>query len=137
MVKKTGNSRKKGTSMVEAAITLPVVVLMTFAMINLAMAGFASVAANNAANIGARVGSVSQSNQLGFAIAAAQAQLNQTNIGEYQIFASGGGTRGSQIIIQIGWQVPNYIGGLLTLLGGPEVTTISGSAQSSFRQEGW
>jgi uncharacterized Tic20 family protein len=44
--------------MVEAVITFPILVLLTFSMINLVMAGFAAMAANNAANYGARIGSV-------------------------------------------------------------------------------
>ena len=127
---------KKGTSMVEAVITFPIIVLITFSMINLAMAGFASVAASNAANYGARIGSVAQSNQLAFAIAAAQSKVDLTSIGSYVITASGGGARGSQIIVTVQWEVPNYIGGLMAMFG-EEVDTISGTAQASFRKEGW
>ncbi|MDK2981350.1 MAG: hypothetical protein PWQ55_1697, partial [Chloroflexota bacterium] len=58
--------------MAEAAITLPVVLLLTFAMVNLAMAWYAAVAASNAANYGARVGSVSQTSPTVNAVAAAQ-----------------------------------------------------------------
>ncbi len=122
--------------MAEAAITLPVVVFLTFAMVNLAMAGYASVAAGNAANYGARIGSVAQSNQINHAIAAAQTKINQTGIGDYLIYATGGGSRGSQIAVVVEWTVPNYIGGLMSLFGG-SVTTINGSAQATFRQEGW
>ena len=137
MEAKRRNKFKSGTSMVEAAITLPIVVLLTFALVNMAMAGYAAVAASNAANYGARVGSVSQSNQINRAIAAAQAKIDQTGIGDYLIYATGGGSRGSQIVVTVQWTVPNYIGGLMTLMGGADFTTISGSAESTFRQEGW
>lgn len=122
--------------MVEAVITFPILVLLTFSMINLVMAGFAAMAANNAANYGTRIGSVAQSNQLAYSIAAAQSKIDLTNIGEYQIIASGGGVRGSQIIVTVNWEVPNYIGGLVAMFG-QEVSDISGTAQASFRQEGW
>lgn len=135
--KKYSRRFSRGTSMAEAAITLPVVVLLTFALVNLAMAGYAAVAASNAANYGARVGSVAQSDQINHAIAAAQTKINQTGIGDYLIYATGGGARGSQIIVVVQWTVPNYIGGLMSWIGGVELTTITGSAQSTFRQEGW
>ena len=123
---------QRGSSMVEAVIAFPILVLLTFSMINLAMAGFAAMAANN----GTRIGSVAQSNQLAYSIAAAQSKIDLTNIGEYQIIASGGGVRGSQIIVAVNWEVPNYIGGLVAMFG-QEVSDISGTAQASFRQEGW
>jgi len=51
---------RKGDSFAESAIVLPIILLVTIALMNLSMAGFASVNANNAANYGARVGSVHQ-----------------------------------------------------------------------------
>ncbi len=128
---------KSGTSMVEAAITLPIVVLLTFALVNMAMAGYAAVAASNAANYGARIGSVSQTNQINRAVAAAQEKIDQTGIGDYLIYATGGGSRGSQIVVTVRWTVPNYIGGLMSLMGSADFSTISGTAESTFRQEGW
>jgi len=128
---------KKGTTMAEAAITLPIIVLLTFALVNMAMAGFAAVAASNAANYGARIGSVAQTNQINYAVAAAQTKINQTGIGDYLIYANGGGTRGSQIVVTVEWSVPNYIGGLMAWFGKTRMDSISGSAQATFRQEGW
>ena len=128
---------KQGTSMVEAAITLPIVLLITFAMINLAIAWFVAVAASNAANYGARVGSVSQSSASANAAAAAQTKMDTVGFGStYAINVSGGGSRGSQITVTVNWAVPNYIASLLAFVGGGEVT-FEGSAQSTFRQEGW
>ena len=49
---------RRGDEFAETAIAMPVVVLITIALLNLTMAGFASVNTNNAANYGARVGSV-------------------------------------------------------------------------------
>ena len=67
--------------MAEAAVTLPVVLLATFAMINLALAGFASVNAANAANYGARIGSVSQENPSAVAVAAANQMISNARVG--------------------------------------------------------
>ena len=133
-----GKRNKQGSSMAEAAITLPVIVLITFAMVNIAMAWYAAVAASNAANYGARIGSVAQSNPQGYAVAAAQARLAATSIGTYSITATGSGARGSQIVVSIDWTVPNYITGMMTLLGGGgNQSSFAGTVVSVFRQEGW
>lgn len=124
--------------MAEAAITLPVIMLMTFAMINVSMAWYAAVAASNAANYGARMGSVAQVNPHGVAASAAQTRLDSTSIGDYSIRVTGGGSRGAQIKVLIDWTVPNHIVGLMTLLGGGGNTAdFSGTVISTFRQEGW
>jgi len=123
--------------MAEAAITLPVVLLLTFAMANLAMAWYAAVAASNAANYGARMGSVSQTDPIGAAVIAAQGRLDNISVGTYSINGSGGGNRGAQVNITVDWAVPNFIGGLMTLLGGGDQINFEGTALSTFRQEGW
>ena len=131
------NSSTRGTAMAEAAITLPVVVLLAFAMVNLAMAWYAAVAASNAANYGARVGSVTQSDPIGTAVAAAQVRLDTISVGTYAISGSGGGYRGAQVNIVVDWAVPNYIGSLITYIGGGGQMDFAGTALSTFRQEGW
>jgi hypothetical protein len=122
--------------MAESAITLPVVILICFAMINLAMAGYASINAANAANYGARVGSVQQTGAAGAAVRAAQKSVSAMEVGEYKVSASGGGAPGSQITVKVEWSVPNYISGIMAVLGGGDVE-FKGEAQSTFRREGW
>jgi Flp pilus assembly protein TadG len=135
---KTWRSRsRRGTAMAEAAITLPVVVLMSFAMVNLAMAWYAAVAASNAANYGARIGSVSQTDPIGTAVTAAQGRLDTISVGTYSISGGGGGYRGAQVNIVVDWAVPNYIGSLITYIGGGGQMNFAGTALSTFRQEGW
>lgn len=123
--------------MAEAAITLPVVVLLTFAMVNLSMGWYAAVAASNAANYGARIGSVAQSNSIGYSIAAAQTRLDVIGIGSYSVTARGGGFRGAQVVVTVDWAVPNYVGSLVSYLGGGDQINFAGTALSTFRQEGW
>ena len=123
--------------MAEAAITLPVVVLLTFAMINLSLAWYAANAASNAANYGARVGSVSQTSPVGSSIAAAQGQLGSIGIGSYSVTGSGGGSRGAEITVTVDWSVPNYMGTLVQYFVGGGPISFHGTALSSFRQEGW
>jgi len=128
---------RSGNAMAETAVVLPVVLVLTFALVNFAIAGYASTAAANAANYGARVGSVAQKNAVGMAAAAANASLSKIGIGEYSVSASGGGGRGAQVLVNVNWSVPNYIGSLLSLLGGGGSVEFKGSVQSTFRQEGW
>ena len=131
------NNGKRGSSMAEAAITLPVIMLLTFAMVNLAMAWYAAVAASNAANYGARIGSVSQTNPAVNAVSATQGRLDAISVGTYAISASGGGYRGAQVNVVVDWAVPNYIGSLITYIGGGGQMNFAGTALSTFRQEGW
>ena len=129
---------RKGDSFAESAIVLPIILLVTIALMNLSMAGFASVNANNAANYGARVGSVHQQGPASAAYAAAQQSISYASVGDYTVSVSGGGFPGSQINVQIGWSVPNIMGGLLDFFGGSDLgADIHGDATAVFRQEGW
>lgn len=128
---------RRGDEFAETAIAMPVMVLVSIALMNLTMAGFASVNANNAANYAARVGSVTQQGAGGAAYNAAQQSISNAKVGEYSVGVSGGGFPGAQINVQVGWNVPNYIGGLLAFLGGGISGDFHGSATSVFRQEGW
>jgi Flp pilus assembly protein TadG len=123
--------------MAETAVVLPVVLVLTFALVNFAIAGYASVAAANAANYGARAGSVAQKGAAGVAASAANAALAKTMIGEYSVAAYGGGRPGAQVVVVVNWRAPNFIGSMLSLLGGGGNVEFKGQARSTFRQEGW
>jgi Flp pilus assembly protein TadG len=129
--------RERGNAMAETAVVLPVVLVLTFALINFAIAGYASVAAANAANYGARAGSVAQNGAAGVAASAANAALAKTMIGEYSVAAYGGGRPGAQVVVVVNWRAPNFIGSMLSLLGGGGNVEFKGQARSTFRQEGW
>lgn len=128
---------ERGAVALETAITLPAMILVSLGMANLALAAYCAVTAANAANYGARVGSVAQQNPAGRAIAAAQAHAAQTGIGDYSVSAYGGGRRGSQIVVEVHWEVDNWFQGILSFMGGSSPGTFMGDARSTFRQEGW
>ncbi len=128
---------RRGDEFAQTAIAMPVIVLVTIALMNLTMAGFASVNANNAANYAARVGSVTQQGAGGAAYGAAQTSISHAPIGEYAVAVSGGGFPGAQINVQVDWTVPNFIGGLMSFLGGNFSEDFRGTSVSVFRQEGW
>ncbi|MEM2265377.1 MAG: TadE/TadG family type IV pilus assembly protein [Candidatus Hadarchaeales archaeon] len=121
----------------EAAVTIPLVLLLALGLVNLAMAGYAAAAAENAAQYGARMGSVAQANAAGVAAWAAASRCSQTRIGTCSAFAYGGGQRGSTIVVLVQWSVPNFYGGIARFFGIPVGDSFRGVATATFRQEGW
>jgi hypothetical protein len=128
---------RRADEFAQSAIALPLVVFITLAFINLTMAGFASVNANNAANYAARVGSVTQSQPGHAAYSAAMQSVNHAPIGDYAVGVSGGGFPGAQINVVVTWTVPNFLSGIAGLFGGGLDMDFTGTATSVFRQEGW
>ncbi len=133
----TGRSLLTGRSgdMVEGAMTFPLMALVALALVNLALAGFASTTANHAAGYGARAGSVAQVDPAGRALAAAQQAL-QSGVGDYAVRVTADTYAGGVVRVEVDWSVPNFYGSLLPLFGasgGP----LQGTAVSAFRKEGW
>jgi len=126
-----------GDEFAQTAIAMPVLVFASLALMNLTMAGFASVNANNAANYGARVGSVHQQESGSAAYQAAMQSVSYAKIGDYSVNVTGGGFPGAQINVTVTWTVPNFLGSLAAFLGGNLNQDFSGTTVSIFRQEGW
>jgi len=129
--------RDKRAELDEAAIVLPVLLLVTFGLINLSMLGYAAMAANNAANYGARMASVAQTNQAGMAQSSADSMLNGITVGTYTVSVLGGGSPGSIVRVHVQYTVPNYFQGLAGMFGVSTPTNFVGTARADFRQEGW
>lgn len=100
--------------MVEGALTFPLMVLVTLALVNLALAGYASVTAYDAARDALRAG-----------VGTYRVQVEQAD-----------GFAGGRVAVQVSWQVPNFFAGLMPLFGA-SVGPIEGKAHSVFRKEGW
>lgn len=122
--------------MVEGALTLPLMALVALALVNLALAGYASVTANNAANVAARIAAMAQSDPVGQGLSAADQSL-QAGVGEYNVALSADPNPGGDVVAHVQWRVPNFFAGLLRLFGGSGAAEISGEAVSRFRKEGW
>lgn len=122
---------------VQAALTLPVILLVTLGLVNMALLGIAGINANNAANYGARRGSMAQRDVTSIAGAAAWEKINQAPVGTYSVSVAGGGGRGSRIAVQVSYQVPNFFGGLGTFFGRESSPMFEKEVVSYFRQEGW
>lgn len=127
---------RRGDEFAQSAIAFPMVILLLIALFNLSIAGFASVNAANAANHGARVGSVHQGRSAGAAYAAALESIAHAPVGDYQVTVTGGGFPGATIIVTVDWSVPNYIAPLMAFFGG-SMGDLKGTSAATFRQEGW
>lgn len=127
----------KNGDLAEAALTFPVLLLVTLGLINMGLVGFAAVNASNAANYGARLGSVAQDFPGGTAENAAWEKLNATPVGDYAVNSWGGGAPGQMIGLRVAYSVPNWFQGLAALFGVETTSTFEGNAVTFFRQEGW
>jgi Flp pilus assembly protein TadG len=127
--------RGRHGDMVEGALTFPLMALVALALVNLALAGYASTTANHAAGYGARAGSVAQADPAGRALEAAQQAL-ESGVGEYAVRVAADTYPGGIVRVEVDWSVPNFFGSLMPLFGG-ENRPLRGTAVSAFRKEGW
>jgi hypothetical protein len=121
----------------EATLVLPLLLLISLGLVNLAILGFSAVNAGNAANYGARMGSVAQSDPTGVAASSAAQMLSAIPVGEYTVSVSGSGLPGDRIVVQVSYSVPNFFGGLAGFFGVSTPGVFSSTVTSTFRQEGW
>ncbi|CAG1002656.1 hypothetical protein ANRL2_04187 [Anaerolineae bacterium] len=130
---------ERGSGLVEMALTLPLVLLVSFVIIQFGVTAFAGSAAEAAARQGARVGSVAQVNPAGYAVAEAKrVAFTSFSAGDPQVTAlAPGGVVGSELTIRVTYLVPNFIGFLGGLFAGLPSESIAVSGQASFRREGW
>lgn len=128
--------RSSSASMVESALTLPLLVLVTLALVNFALAGYASVTANNAVNYASRMGSVEQVNPAGTAYAAANQAL-RAGVGDYTVTVEQANPQsGGRVSVRVNWSVPNFFAGMMPLFGA-QASPLQGEAVGVFRKEGW
>jgi hypothetical protein len=129
--------RDRRAELDEAVMVLPVLLLISIGLVNLAMLGFAALNAGNAANYGARMGAVAQSDAPGVALANAYQMLSHAPVGSYAVSVSGSGIPGDRLAVQVSYSVPNYFAGLAGFFGVSTPGTFTSTATSYFRQEGW
>jgi Flp pilus assembly protein TadG len=121
----------------EATLVLPLLLLVSLGLVNLGVLGFSAVNAGNAANYGARMGSVAQSDPAGVAAASAYRMLSAIPVGEYSVSVSGNGQPGDSLDVQVSYSVPNFFSGLASFFGVNTPATFNSTVTSTFRQEGW
>ena len=136
MLMKIRAKRERGASTVEFAASVLMVILMFLGMLQFGVYLWASSIVENAANYGARLGSVSQSCPACAASSAAQRALQGQPVlrnPSVSILAPGG-VVGSTVRIRVTAKIPLFLpaGETLGLEGLTDV-----SAEATFRQEGW
>lgn len=131
-------SRPAALEVLEAAATLPVMLLVLVALVNLGFAVYAQQAVQNAANFGARMGSTAQGCRACAAYGAAATTLEGTLVRNARVsILAPGGTVGSLLRLRVEGEVPNLMGPLMALNGGAAGGPIRVSAEATFRAEGW
>jgi hypothetical protein len=129
---------RRGSNMAEAAITMPVVLLVLMLTINIAMASYSAVSAASAANYGARVGAVSERNQEWNAMRAVKKALANTGAGgTFGYFVKADNNTGGGVLVVVAWSYPSYLSGLCAFFGGSCPRSFSGYASSVWKREGF
>jgi hypothetical protein len=127
---------RKGSSTIELAILLPLVLVLLVGMLQLGIYMYGMSMVENAARNAARAGSVAQVCPVCEAQNAAYASLHGSAvISNYTVtFLAPGGVVGSLVKIRVIAQIPMLVpGGIALGLG--SLTTVT--AEATFRQEGW
>ena len=124
---------------VEAAIVMPIAILVMLATINLGLVVFGQQAVQSAARHGARMGSVAQVCPACYAVREARGAIENAGIVQnpgVAILSAGGGA-GSILKIRVTGEVPNFFGGLSALFPGLPSGPFRLNGEATFRQEGW
>jgi len=126
---------RRGSELTEAAVTLPVVLLLLLGMVQFGIVVYGSQMAKEAARHGARMGSVAQDIPAVRAyVAAYRFAQGALPIGEPEVrILAPGGVVGSELRIRVTYRVPNLVSGFPGLPEGP--FTVFGEATA--RREGW
>ena len=130
---------RKAIETVEAAITLPIALLVMLATINLGLVVFGQQAVQSAARHGARMGSVAQSCPSCWAVTEARGAIEGAGVvhNPNVVILSGGGRAGSVLKIRVTGEVPNFFGGLGAIFPGLPEGPFQLKGEATFRQEGW
>ncbi len=126
---------RRASELTEAALTLPIVLLLLLGMVQFGIVVYGSQMAKEAARHGARMGSVAQDNPAMRAyVAALEFAESALPIGEPEVrILAPGGVVGTELRIRVSYRVPNLVGGFPGIPPGP--FTVFGEATA--RQEGW
>lgn len=130
---------ERGSSLIEMALVLPIMLLVSVVILQFGVAAFAGAAAEAAARQGARVGSVAQVNPAGYAVAEARrVAVTSFSVGQPDVVAlAPGGVVGSELTLRVTYQVPNFLSWLTGLFPSVPTGPLPVSGQATFRREGW
>jgi Flp pilus assembly protein TadG len=122
---------QRGAETLEAAATLPLMILILLTIIEFGWAVYAQQVAQEAARQGVRVGIVSQGNAAGAALSTASSYARNAALQSAQASVlAPGGIVGRSLRVRVRYTVPHFLG----FLGLPPLV-VTGEAEG--RQEGW
>jgi Flp pilus assembly protein TadG len=129
---------RRGAEMAEAAITLPVVVLVLIFVINGASAGYTAMAAANAANYAAKVGAQAWEHAEEWASAAVVDAMRKSHAGGgYSYAVMVADYPGGAVKVTVTWSYPSMLSGLCRLVGGDCPKYYGGTVTATRKREGW
>ncbi len=129
--------RQREGDMVEAALTMPLMVLLALVLVNFALVGQARNAAQNAADVGARMGSVAFTGARQQAQNSAEAALQHCLCDARVVSVAATDTPGGEVQVVVEWTVLNYVQPLMQLFGSQMSDRFRGTATATYRKEGW
>ena len=129
--------RQTQGDMVEAALTMPLMVLLTLALVNFALVGHARNASLHAAHFGARMGSTAFAGAESQARHSAESVLGHCLCQAQVVKVVAADVPGGEVTVEVQWTVQNYFAPLLSMFGGTLPETFTGTASASYRKEGW
>jgi Flp pilus assembly protein TadG len=129
---------RRGSEMAEAAVTLPVVIMVLLFVINGSLAGYSAMAAAGAANEGARMGAVAHSDPEGAAVGAALESIHQSGAGgTFTVGAKADKEPGGGVQVWVSWSYPSMLSGLCNFFGGKCPDHFGGVTTAMRKREGW
>jgi hypothetical protein len=124
--------------MAEAAISMPVVLMVLFLALNVSLASYTAVAAANAASYGARMGAVARDQPVDWATAGVEASLRKAHApGSFDYAILVDKQVGGAVQVTVSWKYPSLLSGLCNLFGGTCPENFSGYSTSIWKKEGW
>lgn len=129
--------RQREGDMVEAALTMPLMVLLALVMVNFALVGQARNAAQHAADVGARMGSVAFTGAKQQARDSAEAALQHCVCDAQVVKVSASDSPGGEVQVEVEWTVDNYMQPLMQFFGSQIPDQFRGTATATYRKEGW
>ncbi|MBC7258736.1 MAG: pilus assembly protein [Chloroflexi bacterium] len=122
---------QRGVETVEAAVTLPLMVLILLTIVEFGWAVYAQQVAQEAARHGVRMGVVSQGDAAGAAMSAASSYAASGALQGAQVSVlAPGGVVGTTLRVRVRYDVPHFLG----FMGLPPLV-VTGEAEG--KQEGW
>jgi hypothetical protein len=131
-------THKRAAEMAEAAVALPVVILVLFFVINGMLAGHCAMVAAIAANEGADAGAAAQKNPEQWAsMAIADALQRYKGGGTFKYGVNADKEPGGAVKVMVAWSYPSILSGLCRYFGGKCPQSFGGVTTVTRKREGW